>query len=152
MASDSDKLYDHLKSQSDNLQVLNTNAKRQYEINEWTSNNKLDTLFFYQLLLITLSITAPLLYLNKNGLLPSPAFYGIVGVLGIAVVLTLIVRYQYTIGSRDLRYWNRRRFAQMGGPPTTPTCESIVAQATEVGAAFSNISDTVNTQINQITS
>ena len=152
MASDSDKLYDHLKSQSDNLQVSNTNAKRQYEINEWTSNNKLDTLFFYQLLLITLSITAPLLYLNKNGLLPSPAFYGIVGVLGIAVVLTLIVRYQYTIGSRDLRYWNRRRFAQMGGPPTIPTCESIVAQASKAGAVFSNISDTVNTQINQITS
>ena len=85
-SSDRNEIYNTLKSQADKLHTTNANAKRQYEINEWTSNNKLDTLFFYQLLLITLSITAPLLYLNKNGLLPSSAFYGIVGVLGIAVV------------------------------------------------------------------
>ena len=40
----------------------------------------------------------------------------------------------------------------MGGPPTTPTCESIVAKANEIGAGFSQVSDTVNNQINQITS
>jgi len=151
MPSDRDELYNQLKSQSDALNVTNKNAQRQYEINEWTSNNKLDTLFFYQLLLITLTITAPLLYLNKNGLLPSTAFYGVVGMLGIAVVLTLLIRYQYTNGARDLRYWNRRRFAQMGGPPTPITCESIMAQAEEVGGVYSKVSDTVNAQVKQMT-
>jgi len=151
MPSDRDELYKQLKSQSDALNVTNKNAQRQYEINEWTSNNKLDTLFFYQLLLITLTITAPLLYLNKNGLLPSTAFYGVVGMLGIAVVLTLLIRYQYTNGTRDLRYWNRRRFAQMGGPPTPITCESIIAQAEQVGAAYSSTADAVNAQVKQMT-
>jgi len=151
-SSDRNQIYDTLKSQADDLRVNNISAKRQYEINEWTSNNKLDTLFFYQLLLITLTITAPLLYLNKNGLLPSAAFYGITGVLGIAVVLTLLIRYQYTIGARDLRYWNRRRFADMGGPPTTVSCDAILAQAAEVGADFSQASSDVNSQIKQLTS
>jgi hypothetical protein len=56
MPSDRDELYKQLKSQSDALNITNKNAQRQYEINEWTSNNKLDTLFFYQLLLITQNI------------------------------------------------------------------------------------------------
>jgi hypothetical protein len=37
-------------------------AKRQFEVNEWTSGNKLDTLFFFQLLFISLMILAPILY------------------------------------------------------------------------------------------
>ena len=150
-SSDRDQIYNTLKSQADNLRTANTNAKRQYEINEWTSNNKLDTLFFYQVLLICLTITAPLLYLNKNGMLPSAAFYGIVGVLGIAVVLTLLIRYQYTVGSRDLRYWNRRRFAQMGGPPTAVTCDAILARAAEVGADFGQASREIKEEVKQIT-
>ena len=150
--SDRDELYNQLKSQSDRLRVVNSNAKRQYEINEWTSNNKLDTLFFYQLLLITLTIIAPLLYLNKNGLLSSIAFYGISGILAIAVILTLLIRYQYTSGSRDLRYWNRRRFAKMGGPPTPITCDSLLAQASEVGATVSRTSGELNSQVNQLLS
>ena len=155
-SSDRNEIYNTLKTQADNLHTTNANAKRQYEINEWTANNKLDTLFFYQLLLITLTITAPLLYLNKNGLLPSAAFYGIVGILGIAVVLTLLIRYQYTVGSRDLRYWNRRRFAQMGGPPTTVSCDAILAQAADDSAKYSATLSRVSTatynKIDQLTS
>ena len=129
MPSDTNKdnLYNTLKTNSDTLISNNNSTERQYEINEWTSNNKLDTLFFYQLLLITLTLLAPLLYLKKNGIIPSTLFYGVSGILAIAVVLTLIVRAQYTYGTRDLRYWNRRRFAKMGGPPTSTSCDAIIA-------------------------
>jgi hypothetical protein len=155
-SSDRDEIYNILKSQTDDLRTTNANAKRQYEINEWTSNNKLDTLFFYQLLLITLTITAPLLYLNKKGLLPSAAFYGIVCILGIAVVLTLLIRYQYTVGARDLRYWNRRRFAQMGGPPTSVSCDAILAsaadQSVKYGSAFKKVSSNLGNEIVQAVS
>jgi hypothetical protein len=134
--TDKDNLYNTLKTKSDALISNNNSTERQYEINEWTSNNKLDTLFFYQLLLITLTLMAPLLYLQKNGIIPSTAFYGITGILAIAVVLTLIVRAQYTYGTRDLRYWNRRRFASMGGPPTATTCDAIIAASKDQAKMF----------------
>lgn len=148
---DRDRVLNMLKMQSDSLNTDNTSEKRQYEINEWSSNNKLDTLFFYQILLISLTLTAPLLYLNKNGLISSTVFYGVTGIIAIAVILTLIVRYQYTVGSRDLRYWNRRRFASMGGPPTAITCQSIMAQNVVPVEEFSNYSYD-NGEIKQYTS
>lgn len=149
-ASDMTNLYNNLRSQTNVLNANNSNSQRQYEINEWTSNNKLDTLFFYQLLLISLTAFAPLLYLSKNGLIPSTVFYGVTGIIGIAVVLTLIIRLQYTVGSRDLRYWNRRRFGQSGGSPAPITCDSILAQANQVGAAYNSGSDAVRQAINRL--
>jgi ABC-type multidrug transport system fused ATPase/permease subunit len=123
--------YSKIKNQADIIAFNNQSAKRQYEINEWTSNNKLDTLFFFQLLLIVLTIIGPLLYANKIGLIPSSVYYGISTLVGIAVLLTLLVRLQYNIKSRDTRFWNRRRFAKMGGPPTTVSCDSISSLVSE---------------------
>jgi hypothetical protein len=151
-ATELQNLYSNLQSQTNTLNANNFNSRRQYEINEWTSNNKLDTLFFYQLLLISLSAFAPLLYLNKNGLIPSAVFYGVTGIIGIAVVLTLIIRIQYTVGSRDLRYWNRRRFGQKVSSPAPITCDSILAQASEVGALYNKDSDVIKKQLKDLSS
>lgn len=118
-------IFDKAKSEADAATFDSQNAKRQFEINEWTASNKSDTLFFLQLLFITLTITAPLLYLSRIGLVPNSVFYGLTLLLTIALVLTLTVRIIYTKDVRDNRFWNRRRFAQMGGPPTPPTCEAI---------------------------
>jgi hypothetical protein len=120
-------------------------AKRQFEINEWTVGNKMDTLFFMQLLFIGLTITAPLLYLTRAGFIPMTVFSSISFMILVALVLTFVVRYQYTDQTRDLRFWNRRRFAQMGGLPTPPTCEAIqglysssLAAAQELGEQASS--------------
>jgi len=118
-------IFDKAKSEADAATFDSQNAKRQFEINEWTASNKSDTLFFLQLLFITLTITAPLLYLSRIGLIPNSVFYGLTMLLTVALVLTLTVRIIYTKDVRDNRFWNRRRFAQMGGPPTPPTCEAI---------------------------
>ena len=152
MPSDTDKdnLYNTFRVNSETLISNNNSTERQYEINEWTSNNKLDTLFFYQLLLITLTILAPLLYLQKNGFIASTAFYGVAGVLGIAVVLTLIVRAQYTMGARDLRYWNRRRFANMGGPPTAITCDAIIAASQDLTKNLKGNAADIGSQLDKL--
>ena len=118
-------IFDKAKSEADAATFDSQNAKRQFEINEWTASNKGDTLFFLQLLFITLTITAPLLYMSRIGWIPNSVFYGLTTLLTIALVLTLTVRIIYTKDLRDNRFWNRRRFAQMGGPPTPPTCEAI---------------------------
>ena len=81
---------------------------RQAEINEWQAQNKMDTLFFLQLLFIFLSVLVVSLYLRQIGVFPG----SVVSILsGIGVVLLGLVlwnRASYTSSSRDQRYWNRR--------------------------------------------
>jgi hypothetical protein len=67
-----------------------------------------------------------------------------------ALVLTFVVRYQYHDKSRDLRYFNRRRFASMGGPPTPPTCESVQALATSTMASAASVYDSAKAQTQAI--
>lgn len=118
-------IFNKAKSEADAATFDSQNAKRQFEMNEWSASNKADTLFFLQLLFITLTITAPLLYMSRLGWVPTSVFYVLTTLLTVALVLTVVVRIIYTKDSRDNRFWNRRRFAQMGGPPTPPTCEAI---------------------------
>ncbi len=118
-------VFDKTKSEADAAMFDSQNAKRQFEVNEWTQSNKGDTLFFMQGLFIVLTFTAPLLFMTRIGWIPPATFYGISFILVVALVLTLTVRLIYTRDLRDNRFWNRRRFAQMGGPATPPTCESV---------------------------
>lgn len=126
-----ESIFDRTRAEAENATYDSQTAKRQYEANEWTSGNKSDTLFFFQLMFISLTLIAPLLYMQRTGLIPTSVFYGVSGLVLIALVLTLVVRAQYTIKSRDQTFWNRRRFQQMGGPPVGPTCEAIQALGTQ---------------------
>lgn len=148
-------VFDRAKSEADSIQYDSQVAKRQTEINEWTSSNKMDTLFFLQLLLITFTLIVPLIYCNKAGLLPTSVFYGITGIISIAVVLTLIVRAQYSVQIRDNRFWNHRRFAPMGGPPAL-TCDSIQAGLSalegEASGAFNKLQLAASDAGNKLTS
>ncbi len=85
-------------------------ATRQYEINEWSYNNKLDTLFVFQILFVTILITAGLVYLNKLGFLSMTILGIVVGILLFVDIAVLINRFNYTQRVRDKRYWNRRTF------------------------------------------
>lgn len=127
------QVYDKASADAANAQHDNHLAKRQYEVNEWTSNNKLDTLFIFQMILIALTLTAPMLYLQRIGLIPMTVFVGVTSIFLLAIIFTIVVRAQYTIFTRNTRYWNRRRFASMGGPPTVPTCESVTGLVSELG-------------------
>lgn len=132
-------VFNKAKGEADNATIQSQNSKRQFEINEWTVGNKKDTLFFLQLLFIALCVTAPLLYMSRAGMIPNGVFYGVSGLVFIALILTLVVRVQYTNQTRDNHFWNRRRFAQMGGPPTAPSCEAIQGLAARVAQAGENV-------------
>ena len=98
-------------------------AKRQHQINEWTANNKLDTLFVYQQLLIILCTTIVLVYLLKRGLISTTVFFIIVGAVGLIFVFTIINRVQYTNKLRDGKFWNKRSFEQ-ASPVNATICPS----------------------------
>jgi hypothetical protein len=125
-------------------------AKRQFEINEWTSGNKMDTLFIMQMIFIGLTLTAPLLYMVRIGIVPWSVFSMISFLVLVAIVLTFVVRYQYHDKSRDLRFFNRRRFASMGGPPTPPTCEAVQSLASSTIASGASAYESAKTQAQQI--
>jgi len=94
-------------------------AKRQNEINQWASQNKLDTLFVYQQLFIILCATIILVYLMQRGLLSSTAFYMFVAIFALIFTLTIVNRAQYTDTIRDKKYWNKRTFEKQTPVPLT---------------------------------
>ncbi len=86
-------------------------AQRQRKLNEYAYQNKMDTLFFFQILLISLLILAIFAYGASVG------FFSTALVLYIAVLLLLINiilfigRMAYTTNLRDPEIWGRRRFS-----------------------------------------
>jgi ABC-type siderophore export system fused ATPase/permease subunit len=112
-------------------------SKRQHEINEWTANNKLDTLFVYQQLLIILCTTIVLVYLLKRGLISTTVFFIIIITIGLIFIFTIINRVQYTNKLRDGRFWNKRSFELV--TPVDNICPSI--DMTAIKNSFNKLKD-----------
>lgn len=81
---------------------------RQAEINEWTAQNRFDTLFFLQITFLFFSVAVILLFLRQYGILPTATVTILLGVLLLIVLGIFWNRASYTSVSRDKRYWNRR--------------------------------------------
>jgi hypothetical protein len=117
---DLQNLGDALKNQNETVigttKFNNQLATRQYEMNEWSYNNKLDTLFVFQIVFVTLMVVAALSYLNKIGLLSMAILGVITGILLFVDIAILINRFRYTQRSRDQRYWNKRQFDKKSVP------------------------------------
>jgi hypothetical protein len=91
-------------------------ATRQYEINQWSYENKMETLFVFQILFVTVLLAAALAYLNRIGLLSMPILGILVGILLFIDIAILLNRFQYTKRVRDQRYWNKRTFDKKSIP------------------------------------
>ncbi len=97
---------EHKHDQDYNIEL----AHRQVEINEWSYNNKMDTLFFFQILFITLMFLAILFYLKGAGFLSGAFVWYVFAVVILLLGLILINRAMYSRYRRDQRFWHRRRF------------------------------------------
>ena len=107
LARDADKIT------KDQLNVIDVNENlslRQNEVNEWSNQNKLDTLFFLQVMFVGLCFIGVLLFLSINGIIPSYLFKMISLVVTILILLTLVIRARFTSVARDSRYWHKARF------------------------------------------
>jgi hypothetical protein len=91
-------------------------AKRQNEINEWETGNKMDTLFVYQMSLILLCVIVVLSYLWKIAVLGTYMFTIFTILLVCVFFFTLANRAQYTSLKRDTRFWHQRQFPNAAGP------------------------------------
>jgi hypothetical protein len=121
MARNSD--VDEIGKQLDNKNKATANtatynkqlAERQYEINEWTNNNKQETLFVFQLLFITLLVVSLFAFLQRLGYFSNLLFGALTGLLLFIVAATIANRANYTNRMRDKRYWNRKDTTRTGG-------------------------------------
>jgi hypothetical protein len=105
--------------QTTNLNIASRNvdtASRYREIKEWYYNNKLDTLFIFQLIFISILFLAVLAYLIKINVISVAVFGALIGVLIVVNILVISNRAIYTDKVRDKRYWTKRNFGIVGSP------------------------------------
>ncbi len=106
-----------------NLQEDRDSAQRQYEINQWTSGNRSDTLFVYQVVFIAVLLQALFTGLWRMGIVSAGFVSFLAFWLVVIVILTTVNRAQYTAYLRNKRYWNKKDFPRFAGPPIpTPDC------------------------------
>ena len=104
-------------------QSLDT-TRREVEINNWYYENKRETLFVLQLvLLVVLGVTVVIAAQSKGWIGEEGADY----LMGFFIVVgggTWLYRWYYTRNIRDPRYWNRRVFPEDGkvAPPSGEIC------------------------------
>jgi hypothetical protein len=96
------------------------NASRQQKINEYAYQNKMDTLFFFQIVLLSVLIVGIFAYGARVGYF-SYALTTYVGILLLVVdIVVLAGRMAYSMNLRDTSSWSRRRFAYENGVPDAP--------------------------------
>jgi len=93
-------------------------ATRQIEINEWSYNNKMDTLFVFQIMFISLLFVSILMILKASGVVGGPFVWYSLMIVLIIVVIIIINRSMYTANRRDDVYWNRRNFSDDNRKPS----------------------------------
>lgn len=130
-----DNIYDNQKAYADAVERNNNTYGRKFEMNEWSVNNKRDTLFVYSSLFISLSIFILITVLHKMNIISSSVFYIIAAIVIMVFILILINRAVYTEQVRNKRFWNKKNFPGKYGKipipsicPTpscpTPSCPS----------------------------
>lgn len=116
------KIYEVQKNNANAITQDKDLANRKYEMNEWTVNNKKDTLFVFSMLFIMLSALILLTGLWRMGFI-SASLLVLLSIPIIAIfVFTVVYRSQYTDVFRNKRYWNRKIFEGKYGKIPVPLC------------------------------
>ena len=119
------KIYENQKDSADAVIHDKNLAGRKHEMNEWSVNNKNDTLFVFSMIFITLVALILITVLWRMGLMSTSLLVAIAAALLVVLILTIIVRAQYTNVYRNKRYWNKKIFEGQYGKIATPTCPDI---------------------------
>jgi hypothetical protein len=85
-------------------------ATRQTEINEWSYHNKMDTLFVFQLLFISMLIICILMMFSYQGIIGRHFVGYTFGLLVLIDILVIINRSMYTNNIRDKHLWDKVLF------------------------------------------
>ena len=115
-----------------------SNTRRQFLINEWYAQNKLESLFFLQVAFLALVASLLVLMLGKMNVFPYLFGKYIIFMIAAAAAITGMYRFNYTRYTRDVQYWNKRSF---GGNPSTMKAENLCKLATDAAMAGASLAD-----------
>ena len=104
-------------TQAFNLSTAKRNAdtaQRNQEIKEWYFNNKLDSLFVFQLIFISLCLLAAIAFAAKMGFISNTIVGILIGIEIVVMILLISNRAIYTDKVRNKRYWNKRIYGVVG--------------------------------------
>ena len=121
LASVYDDMYKNQQNELSSSIINNNTHKRKYEMNEWTVNNKKDTLFVLSALFIGLSIIVLFTVLYKMNTISLSVWGTTFAIVLIIFVLIVVNRAQYTNLLRNKRYWNKKRFGGHNDKIPTPS-------------------------------
>jgi len=114
LSSTQDQIIDQQASMIGEKAYIKDMTRRQTEINNWYYENKRETLFVLQLLLLVMLTLVVTLGLQSYGYLAQDASDYIMGFVIIIGAGTWLYRWYYTTTIRDPRYWSQRRFETDG--------------------------------------
>lgn len=96
-------------------------ATRQIKINEYAYQNKMETLFFLQIMLVSILIVGIFAFGASLGFFSPVLIWYIAIILFVMDVLILAGRAAYTMNLRDRTLWNRRFFTYEDPAPVAPS-------------------------------
>lgn len=103
------------QNQMSSMQYNDDLTRRQAEINNWYFENKRETLFVLQLILLIMLFSTIVLTLIGQGLLGDAAGNYLLAFAVIIGASVWLYRWYFTRNIRDPVFWNRRQFSQDGG-------------------------------------
>lgn len=116
------------------------NTKRQFLVNEWYAQNKLESLFFLQVAFLAMVSSMIVIMLGKMNLFPWIFGKYIVFIIASAAAILALYRFNYTRYTRDVRYWNKRKFSDNPGAlKAGDLCKSAEAVAAGFGQMSGNL-------------
>jgi hypothetical protein len=89
-------------------------TRRQTEINNWYYENKRETLFVLQLILLVMLAVTVILGISAKGWITQDGADYLMTFVIIVGAGTWLYRWYYTTNIRDRRYWSRRNFEEDG--------------------------------------
>ena len=105
-------------------------TRRQSEINEWYYENKRETLFVLQLILLTSLTVVILLAVKSYGWIGQAAADYVTVFILVVAAATWVYRWYYTTHIRDRKYWNKRTF-KAGEVPDSSECPAEVVSGAD---------------------
>jgi hypothetical protein len=115
-----------------------SNTRRQFLINEWYAQNKLESLFFLQVAFLALIASLLVLMLGKMNVFPYLFGKYIIFIIAAAAAITGVYRFNYTKYTRDVQYWNKRSF---GGNPSAMKAANLCKLATDAANAGGTLAE-----------
>jgi hypothetical protein len=114
MGSMQDHLIVEQGGQQNAIKMNKDNTRRQVEINNWYYENKRETLFVLQLILLVMLTVTVILTLSHMGYIGEDGANYLMLFVIIVGAGTWLYRWYYTTYIRDRRFWSRRMFSEDG--------------------------------------